>query len=96
MPPAYKKTITAENYDVFRDQVPSSGLFEMTDCEVEIWCPQESDVKEVQRMVKLLESMVHVTDVRIGTTIEELNSEKYRIVITEASPVGRKKFNREQ
>lgn len=96
MPPSYKRTITADSYDTFRDQVPSSGLFDMTDCEVEIWCPQESDVKEVQRMVQLLESMVHVTDVRIGTTIEELNSETYRVVITEASPIGRKKFNREQ
>ena len=65
-----KNIILASNYDDFRDLLPTSGIFEYTDCVVEIWCPMDSEVEEVDRMVHLLESMVHVTDVKIGSDIE--------------------------
>lgn len=91
------KTLTVTNYDDFRDMLPSSGLFDMTDCSVEIWCPELSEVEEVQRMVTLIESMVHVTDVRIGSDIENLTSEEYRVVIAEDNNnLGKKRFTREK
>ncbi len=89
------KILTVQNYDDFRDILPSSGLFEMTDCAIEIWCPEASEVEEVQRMVSLIESMVHVTDVRVGSDIENLTSEDYRVVIIEDNNnIGKKRFIR--
>lgn len=76
-------TLTVEDYDGFREMLPSSGLFDMTDCALEIWCPEASEIDEIQRMVSLVESMVHVTDVRIGSDIENLTSRTYRVVIIE-------------
>lgn len=90
----YSRTIEVESYDDFREKIPSSGLFEMTDCTLQVWCPIESDTSEVERMVNLVESMVHVTDVEIGSRIEDLNSEKYRVVITEIKNDIRKKYLR--
>ncbi len=89
------RTLTVQNYDDFRDILPTSGLFDMTDCAVEIWCPEHAETDEVQRMVALIESMVHVTDVRIGSDIENLTSEDYRVVIIEdRNNIGKKRFTR--
>jgi|TARA_R110000782_G_scaffold61306_1_gene126303 hypothetical protein len=77
------RTITATNYDDLRESLPTSGIFDMTDCAVEIWCPEISEIDEVARMVLLIESMVHVTDVKIGSSIENLISEDYKIVFIE-------------
>jgi hypothetical protein len=87
------RTLKVKNYDDFRDMLPNSGLFDMTDCSVEIWCPEASEIEEIQRMVILIESMVHVTDVKIGSDIENLISSDYRVVITEDSNgIGKKRF----
>jgi hypothetical protein len=92
---AQQKTLTVKNYDDFRDKIPTTGLFEMLDCRVEFWCPLDSDTVEVQRMVNLIESMVHVVDVKIGSKIEDSHFEHYQVVITESeSPT--KKFRRER
>jgi hypothetical protein len=81
-----------KTYEDFLDTLPTSGLFEMTDCAVEIWCPEFAQADEVQRMVNLLESMVHLTDVKIGSDIENLLSDDYRVVLIEDSnTLGRPK-----
>lgn len=90
-----KRTLKVNDYDDFRDALPQSGLFEMTDCALEIWCPEVAEIEEVQRMVSLVESMVHVTDVRIGSDTENLTSQAYRVVLIEDSNnVGKKNFIR--
>jgi hypothetical protein len=62
----------------------------MTDCAVEIWCPEMAQIEEIQRMVHLIESMVHVTDVKIGSDVTNLTSDDYRVVLTEDSTtIGR-------
>lgn len=88
------RTIEVESYEDFRDRVPNSGLFEMTDCTVKVWCPLDSDVREVEKMVNLVESMIHVMVVEVGSRIEDTDSEKYRIVITEIKNDIRKKYSR--
>ncbi len=80
-----KRTLTVKTYEDFLESIPTSGLFEMTDCAVEIWCPEFAQADEVQRMVVLLESMVHLTDVKIGSDIENLLSDDYRVVLIEDS-----------
>jgi hypothetical protein len=87
-------TLRVKTYDDFRDSLPTSGVFDMTDCNVEIWCPEIAQVEEVERMVNLIESMVHVKDVKIGSTIEDLISDDYRVVITEVPNDIRKKYAR--
>lgn len=88
-----RNIIHVDNYDDFRDLLPSSGVFEFTDCAVEFLCPMNSDVEEINRMVHLLESMVHVTDVKIGSDTENLISESYRIIITEdGNSIAKKRF----
>jgi hypothetical protein len=88
------RTIKATNYEDFRDAIATSGIFDMTDCAVEIWCPELSEVQEVQRMVTLIESMVHVTDVKIGSAIEDLTSDDYRVIFIEDSDKLKKKYIR--
>lgn len=94
MAPQNERTLRVQTYDDFRDSLPDSGVFSMTDCKLEIWCPEHSTTDEVQRMVTLLESMVHVTDVVIGSDIENLASEEYRVVIKEVPNDIRKKYAR--
>jgi len=90
-----KRTLTVKTYEDFLENLPTSGLFEMTDCAVEIWCPEFAQADEIQRMVSLLESMVHLTDVKIGSDIENLLSENYRVVLIEDSTsLGRSKYTR--
>ena len=87
-----KRTLTVRTYEDFLESLPTSGLFEMTDCAVEIWCPEFAQADEIQRMVLLLESMVHLTDVKIGSDIENLTSDDYRVVLIEDSnTLGRSK-----
>ena len=94
---SFSKTLKVSNYDDLRDALSSSGLFDMTDCAVEIWCPEASEVKEIQRMTSLIESMVHVTDVRIGSDVENLVEDGYRIVLIETPrKTGRDRFTRER
>lgn len=86
------RTLTVKTYEDFLDNIPTSGLFEMTDCAVEIWCPEFAQADEIQKMVSLLESMVHLTDVRIGSDTENLTSDDYRVVLIEDSnTLGRTK-----
>jgi hypothetical protein len=89
-----KRTLTVKNYTELLDTLPTSGLFEMTDCAVEIWCPEFTEVEEIQRMVFLLESMVHVTDVKIGSDIENLTSSDYRVVLVEKTVNFSKRLNK--
>ena len=92
-----KRTLTVKTYEDFLENLPTSGLFEMTDCAVEIWCPEFAQADEIQRMVLLLESMVHLTDVKIGSDIENLTSNDYRVVLIEASNTfGRSKNTRKE
>lgn len=77
--------IKVQSYDDLRDKISQSGLFELLDCDVEIWTPLDSDVKEIQRMVTLIESMINVTDIRISAKADE-TAPDYRVVVTETSP----------
>lgn len=79
-----------KTYEDFLDALPTSGVFDMTDCAVEIWCPEMASVPELERMVRLIESMVHVTDVQVSATVEDLIADEYRVVITETPSAGQR------
>lgn len=90
----HSKKISVESYEDLRDGISSSGVFDMTDCAVEISCPEDSDVSEVQKMVQLIESMVHVTDVKISSTHEDFQNNYYTIKMTETPNNPKTRFVR--
>lgn len=55
----------------------------MLDCEVEIYCPEMASTDDVQRMVNTIESMINVVDVVVSSTPETLQSETYKVIITQ-------------
>ena len=68
--------------DDLRDMLPVSGVFEMNDCIIAIDCPLDSEADEVRKMVKILESVIHVVDVKVVGAIEHDGLE-YLVHITE-------------
>lgn len=92
--PKPARTLVVSDYEDFRDRIANSGVFEMMDCTVQVWCPEDSDVEQINRMVRLVESMVNVTDVQIGSRIEDLTSNAYSVVLTQVENDIRKKYSR--
>lgn len=86
--------LKVKSYDDLRDSLATSGLFEMTDCVVEIRCPLDSDVNEIKRMTTLIESMVHVTDVQVASTYEDLVESEYTITLTQDETKFKRKIAR--
>jgi hypothetical protein len=68
--------------DDLRDMLPVCGVFEMNDCIVSIDCPLDSEAEEVRKMVNILESVIHVVDVKVVGAIEHDGLE-YLVHITE-------------
>jgi hypothetical protein len=68
--------------DDLRDSLSTSGVFDMTDCEVVIDCPLDSSTEEIRKMVNILESAIHITDIRIVGYVETDGLE-YLVKITE-------------
>ena len=93
----YTRELTVKNYDEFLEKLPNSGVFDMLDCAVEIYCPEMAEAVEVERMVNLVESMIHVTDVKVGSDIRDFasGSTSYRILITEISDKLTKRYKRD-
>lgn len=91
------KTIRATDPDNFRDLIPISGVFEMTDCEVEIYYPASATTDDLERITELIQSMIHVTDIRVTENPElDLNDkDRYKIVINEVGP-NKPRFTRKR
>jgi hypothetical protein len=96
LPQSYTAKIISRDADDFRDQIAHSGVFDMYDCEVEIYCPELAMADEVQRMVNTIESMINVVDVRIVSTPETLQIENYQVIITEVQNKYTKRFGRNE
>ena len=79
-------TISAKDYDELRDKLPHSGIFDMSDCSLEIYCPELASANEIERMVSTIESMIHVVDVRISATPETSMLDHYKVEITDINP----------
>jgi hypothetical protein len=88
-----KTTIDAKDYDELRDKLSGSGIFDMSDCSLEIYCPELATTKEIERMVSTIESMIHVVDVRVSATPETSTLDHYKVEITEIRPKGYKARN---
>lgn len=80
---AESRTLEVRSADEFREKLPSSGVFEMLDCEVEVICPPGAETEEVERMVTTIESMINVVDVRVVGVPRSESEETYLITITD-------------
>lgn len=93
MPPTpYIKKLQVSDYDELRDTLPSSGIFDMMDCTIEIQCPELAEAAEIERMTRLIESMVNVTDVRVSSTPEDMANIFYTVTVTEVPNPTHKRF----
>lgn len=77
--------LLVETADDLRDALPTSGLFEMTDCTALIDCPLDSSAEEVRKMVAILEGAIHVVDVVVVGNIRH-DGPEYFVEIAEVSP----------
>lgn len=85
--------LLVETADDLRDALPTSGLFDMTDCTALIDCPLDSSAEEVRKMVAVLEGAIHVVDVVVVGNVKH-DGPEYLIEIAEvsiATAEGRKK-----
>lgn len=78
-----QRTIITHSADELRDTLPYSGVFDMNDCQVEINCPLGAQTEEIAKMVRIIESMINVTDVRVSGTPKPDLEDSYDIVVTE-------------
>jgi len=77
------RTITVMDADELRDALPASGLFDMLDCEVELLCPPAAQTSEIEKMVKVIESMINVTDIRVSGVPRSEEERSYKIKISD-------------
>lgn len=77
------KLLKVRSADEFREMLPTSGVFDMVDCEVELVCPTNAQTEEVEKMVNVIESMINVTDVRVVGTPRPESDDTYLITITD-------------
>lgn len=75
------KILEVHTADDFRDVLPTSGVFDMLDCEVELVCPPAAQTSEIEKMVAVIESMINVTDVRVVGVPRSESDETYLITI---------------
>ena len=68
--------------DELRDVLPISGVFDMNDCTVVIDCPLDGTAEEVRKMATVLESIIHVVDLKVTGSAAGENLE-YLVDITE-------------
>jgi hypothetical protein len=77
-----KKVIVVGDSDELRDALPLSGVFDMLDCEVELLCPPTAATSEIEKMVKIIESMINVTDIRVTGIPRSEDERNYMITIS--------------
>lgn len=77
-----KKVIIVDGSDELRDALPESGVFDMLDCEVELLCPPTAATSEIEKMVKIIESMINVTDVRVTGIPRSEDETNYMVKIS--------------
>jgi hypothetical protein len=54
--------------DDLRDKLHYSGLFDMSDCVVEVECHPNTQAEELDKIVRVLEAAINVVDVVISST----------------------------
>jgi hypothetical protein len=80
--------IKTTGYDEFRDNIHTTELFDMLDCNLEVVASPLAPITEIDKIVQLVESMIHVLDVRITSAVD---SEDYEIIIAPVQPFSNRR-----
>jgi hypothetical protein len=56
--------------DELRDALPQSGVFEMTDCKVQIDAPGDADEADIEKMITMINSIINVTNITVTFIID--------------------------
>lgn len=75
--------IQVEDFDELRDSLHQTGLFEMSDCAVEITCSLDKKMNEVNKIFDFVKSVINVIDTNLVT--DDL-IEGFRVKISEETP----------
>jgi hypothetical protein len=83
-------SLIVSNADEFQSALPQTGLFDMFDCSIEISASDDFPYREVERIVKILQYSINVTDVRVSVSSEDLGGAHILITETPYDPPKRK------
>lgn len=64
--------IQVSSPDELRDALPQSGVFELTDCKVQIDAPGDADDEDVQKMITIINSTINVIGVSVTYVIDNM------------------------
>jgi len=70
-------------FDEFRDSVHQTGLFEMSDCTLEVTCNLDKETQEINKFFEFVNSIINVVD---SNLITDDFIDGYKIRISEEIP----------
>jgi hypothetical protein len=76
-------TLRVESFEELRDSLHQTGLFDMSDCIVELSCGMESSVQEVEKMLSFIKGTINVVD---SVVMPDVDIEDYKIQLREVEP----------
>ena len=83
--------LRVDSADELRDVLYQSGLFNMSDCSVEISCSMENPEDEVNKMFDIIKYAIHV----VATSyVPDEDIHDYRVIVNEVQPPYMKKTAR--
>jgi hypothetical protein len=62
--------INVNNPDELREELPSSGIFELFDCRVHIDAPGLANEEDVAKMISIIKSVINVTEFTVTYIID--------------------------
>jgi C4-type Zn-finger protein len=67
------KTINlkVDSYEELRDALPTSGLFDIFDCNVELQCSPTAPSSEIDKMFGIIRSTINIVKTRVTDTYDE-------------------------
>ena len=59
--------LNVDDAEEFRERLPSTGLFDLADCDVKITASWDSPVSDIQLITMLIEGAINVVNLRVLT-----------------------------
>lgn len=78
-------TLKVHSADQFRDELPSTEVFDMSDCSVSITAPWDSSVEDLDGITKFIASVINVIDTQV-----EFGSHEGIVVVISETPFSTK------
>jgi hypothetical protein len=63
--------LKVDSYEELRDALPSSGLFDIFDCSVELKCSESAPATEIDKMFGIIRSTINIVKTRVVSSYDE-------------------------